>query len=117
MVQYLGERTSDGVLAATADNPWGSTSMWVVTFDPLKLSVSTGEFEVYHLALTGPAGSRVQWYIDRTFYDITNHGDVNSWDPNEACHLMAGNTIYFYWNSAVLPKPTVTLWLRQPPLL
>lgn len=116
MVQYLGERTADGVIDNSGNNPWGN-GFWTVTFDPAKMSVSTGEFEIYHLALIGPAGSRVQWYIDRTFYDVTNHGDINSWDPNEPCHLMAGNTIYFYWSSAALPVPSVTLWLRMPPLL
>jgi len=116
MGRHLGERTSVGEIDNSGDNPWG-TGFWVVKFDPAKLSVATGEFEIYHLALTGPAGSRVQWWNDRTFFDITNHGDVNSWDPNEPCHIMGGNTIYLWWNSAALPRPSVTLWLRMPPVL
>ena len=114
MTQYLGFRTGNGVLDNSGNNPYGN-GFWTVTFDPKIFAVSTGDFEVYHLALTGPTGSRVQVWIDRNFYDITNHGDVNSWDPNEAMHLMAGNTVYFYWNTAAAPAPVVTAWLREPP--
>lgn len=112
----LGDRRGVGKIDTSGKNPFGN-GFWTVTFDPAIFSVSTGQFEIYHVALKGPAGSRVQWYIDETFYDITNHGDVNSWDPNEACSLMGGNTIFFYWNTAALPIPTVTVWLREPALL
>lgn len=116
MSRFLGDRQSVGRIDNTGENPFGN-GFWTVTFDPALFTVATGEFEIYHVALTGPAGSRVQWWIDRTFYDITNHGDVNSWDPNEPCHLMGGNTIYFYWNTAAEPAPKVTVWIRQLPLL
>ena len=113
---YLGDRQSTGVIDNSGFNPYGN-GFWCVTFDPAKFAVSTGEFEIYHMALKGPLGSQVQWYIDRTFYDITNHGDVNSWDPQQPCHMTAGDTVYLYWDSAVTPAPTVTVWIRQPPVL
>lgn len=114
--RYLGTREATGEIDNTGANPFGD-GFWSVRFDPQKFAVSTGEFEIYHVALTGPLGSRVQWWIDRTFFDITNHGDVNSWDPNEPCHLMAGSTVYFYWNTGATPQPAVTVWLRLPPIL
>jgi hypothetical protein len=113
---YLGSRAATGVVDNSGFNPFGN-GLWCATFDPHIFAVSTGEFEIYHLALKGPNGSRVQWFVDRTFYDITNHGDVNSWDPNEPCHLLGGESVYFYWETAATPTPSVTVWLRQPPIL
>lgn len=113
----LGYRDASGTISNDGTNPYGD-GFWVVTFDPKIISVATGGFEVYHLALKGPNGSSVQWYVDRTFYDITQHGDVNSWDPNSPLHLIGGgSTVYFYWNSNALPAPMVTMWLRQSPAL
>lgn len=109
----LGHRDATGTISNDGMNPYGNGN-WVVTFDPKIIAVPTGGFEVYHLALKGPLGSSMQMYVDRTFYDITNHGDVNSWDPNNTLHLIGGGqTLYLYWNSAVLPVPAVTIYLRQ----
>ena len=109
----LGFRQATGVLSTTGANPYGN-GLWTVTFDPKVLAVPTGSFEVYHMALKGPVGSQVQVYVDQTFYDITNHGDINSWDPVNTLHLIGGGqTIYLYWNSSVAPAPTVTIWLRE----
>lgn len=116
MRKYLGDRQAFGEIDNSNQNPFGN-GFWTVKFDPAILSIATGEIEIYHLALKGPLGSKVEWWNDRTFFDITNHGDVNSWDPNEPCHVMAGTTIYLYWNTGALPKPQVTVWLRQPPIL
>ena len=113
---YLGNRQESGVLDNTGFNPFGN-GFWAVTFDQAAFAVATGKFEIYHVALKGPLGSRVQWFIDRTFYDITNHGDVNSWDPNEPCIVLAGETVYFYWDTGAGTAPVVTVWMRQPPLL
>ena len=114
-MSFLGYRQASGVLGTDSADPYG-IGMWVVTFDPAVMSISTGDFEVYHIALKGPTGSQFQVYLDRTFYDVNNHGDVNSWDPNQTLHMNGGQTLYFYWNSAATPAPTVTLWLRQPDL-
>lgn len=116
MSRKLGSRQATGVLDNTGTNPFGN-GFWCVTFDPAILSVSTGEFEIYHIALNGPLGSYFRVYIDRTFYDNNQHGDVNSWDPNNAMELNGGETVYFYFNSSQAPAPTITLWLRQPPIL
>lgn len=109
----LGYRRAVGALGNNGMSPYGD-GMWTVTFDPKIIAVPTGGFEVYHLALKGPLGSQVQVYVDQTFYDITNHGDINSWDPNNTLHLIGGgSTIYLYWNTAAVPAPEVTIWLRQ----
>lgn len=109
----LGYRQASGVIDNSGQSPYGN-GKWAVTFDPKTLAMSMNNFEVYHLALTGPLGSQVQVFTDRIFYDITDHGDLNSWDPNSPLRLNGGNTVYLYWNSAALPKPMVTIWLRQP---
>jgi hypothetical protein len=109
----LGFRQKKGVLTSGDDpNPYG-TGMWLVRFSPQDFAVSTGAFENYHMALTGPKGSLIQIWIDRNFYDITSHGDLNSWDPNEAMMLSGGNTVSLYWNTAAAPQPLVTMWIRQ----
>lgn len=112
MSKYLGFRQAFGVLSSDGMNPYGN-GFWTVTFDPKILAVSTNDFEVYHLALKGPTGSQVQVYVDRTFYDITLHGDINSWDPNRVLPMNGGSTLYLYWNIATLPAPQVTIWLQR----
>ena len=112
VTKYLGFRQATGVLGSDGQNPYGN-GLWAVTFDPKILAVSTNDFEVFHIALTGPLGSQVQVWVDRTFYEITQHGDVNSWDPNHPLHMNGGSTLYFYWNSSVAPAPMVTIWLQQ----
>lgn len=120
MSQYLGTRQVAAVLKSDGMNPYGDGN-WVATFDPRVFAVATGEFDIYHMALTGPAGSSIQVWIDRTFFDTTPHGDLNSWDPNEPMHLLGGNTLYLYWNSSNSPvtgnAPQVTVWLKQSSLL
>jgi hypothetical protein len=111
----LGYRQAAGKLSTDGYNPYGNGN-WSVTFDQDIFAVSTGAFEVYHIALTGPLGSLVQVWTDRTFYDITNHGDINSWDPNNPMELTGGKTLYFYWNTGLVPAPLVTIWMRQPAL-
>lgn len=115
-VSYLGYRRATGALGTNAGAPYGA-GKWVVTFDPAVFAISTGDFEVYHIALTGPTGSAFQVFVDQTFYDVASNGDINSWDPNQTLHMSGGQTLYFYWNSSATPPPVVTLWLRQPDLL
>jgi len=113
MSKYLGNRQAQGVISNDNTNPYGN-GRWRVTFDPKIFAVATNSFEVYHIALTGPLGSQLQVWVDRTFYEITQHGDVNSWDPNEPLHMNGGSTLDFYWNlSTASQRPLVTLWLRE----
>lgn len=112
----LGHRDATGALGTDTGAPYG-VGKWVVTFDQADMAVSTGDFEVYHIALKGPTGSQFQVYVDRTFYDANNHGDINSWDPNQTLHLRGGQSVYFYWNTAATPAPSVTIYLREPDIL
>lgn len=113
----LGFRQADGTLSTDGFNPYGNGN-WQVVFDPKLFAVPTGTFEIYHIALTGPLGSVVQVWIDRRFYEISPHGDINSWDPNQAMHLIGGGqTVYFYWNSGIVPVPMVTVDLRETAIL
>lgn len=112
----LGHRDGTGVIGTDASSPFG-VGKWNVIFDPQDLAVSTGDFEVYHIALKGPTGSQFQVYIDRTFYDANNHGDLNSWDPNQPMGVKGGQTIYFYFNSSATPAPAITIYLREPNIL
>lgn len=112
----LGDRQKEAQVSNDGMNPYG-VGFWVVEFTPADFAVSTGKFEVYHMALKGPLGSQVQLYLDRTFYDITNHGDVNSFDPNTPIPMEGGKSLYLYWNTAATPKPMVTVWIQQPGIL
>ena len=112
MSKYLGFRQATGRLSTDGQNPFGN-GRWVATFDPKLFAVSTNAFEVFHIALTGPLGSQLQVWVDRTFYEITQHGDVNSWDPNHPLHMNGGQTLYFYWNLGTTPTPFVTVWLQE----
>lgn len=116
MSTYLGSRQATGVIDNTGQNPYGN-GFWCCTFDSKVFAASANAFEIYHIALKGPSGSKLEVWVDRTFYDTTPHGDVNSWDPNETLHLMGGQTLYFYWNSANAPAPMVTVWLRTSDIL
>lgn len=107
----LGHRSKRGVLDNT--NPLGA-GFWTVTFDPQFLAVRVRS-DVYHIAISGPAGSSFQLFIDNTFYDYVVRGDVNSWDPSQPMHVRPGQSLYFYWNTASTPAPTVSIFLRQTP--
>lgn len=111
MTKYLGFRQAAGALSTDGNNPYGN-GMWSVTFDPKIFAIATNEFEVYHIALTGPVGTTLQVWVDRTFYEVTQHGDVNSWDPNHPLHMNGGQSLYFYWNSGIAPAPFVTVYLQ-----
>lgn len=110
-VTFLGFRQATGTLISDGSNPYGN-GFWVVTFDPKILAVGSNDFEIYHIALKGPTGSKIEVWVDRTFYDTTQHGDVNSWDPNETLHMNGGQTLYFYWNVSATPAPFVTIWMK-----
>lgn len=105
----LGHRSQTGKTDQT--NPLGA-GFWTVTFDPAYLSVRV-QADVYHTAISGPSGSSFQVFLDNTFYDYVARGDINSWDPSQPMHIRPGQHLYFYWNTAALPAPTVSIFLRQ----
>lgn len=109
MVAYLGNRVKQGT--HDSQNPLGSGN-WTVAFTPADLATRVHS-QVHHIAIAGPAGSSFQVYIDTTFYDYVARGDVNSWDPSQTMPVQAGQTLYFYWNTAATPAPKVTLFLQQ----
>ncbi|SRR5579884_3224152 len=107
----LGSRQATGV--ADASNPLGAGN-WTVTFTPAVFGVGLTQFEVYHIALTGPSPSNFKVYQDTTFYDYVNHGDINSWDPSQPMIMYKGQSLIFYWSSKASPAPQVCLFLRSP---
>lgn len=109
----LGDRFAIGTLDNSGFNPYGN-GFWAVTFDPEILAMGTNDFEVYHIAVKGPSGSSLQMYHNRTFYDATSAGDLNSWDPQHPLEANGGDTIYLYWNTGTAPAPQVTIFLQQP---
>jgi hypothetical protein len=103
-----GPRSAYGV--ADSNNILGAGN-WTVTFDQALIGVQV-QCEVHHIAIAGPSGSSFQVYIDNTFYDYVARGDINSWDPSQPMLINPGQTLYFYWNSAVNPAPKVSIYLR-----
>lgn len=109
MSTYLGQRSARGV--TNLSNPLGA-GLWTVAFTPQVLSIAV-PFEVYHAAVAGPPSSNFQVWIDSTFYDYAVRGDINSWDPAQPMVVLPGHTLYYYWNSAAPPVPTVTIFCRE----
>jgi hypothetical protein len=108
-VSYLGKRTKVG--KADTSNPVLAGG-WTVKFEPGDLPRVVAE--VYHGAVKGPAGSTFQIYLNDTFYGNVRHGDVNDWDPVQCLHVEPGDTVFFYYNTAGTPAPTVSIFLREP---
>lgn len=108
MPSYLGSRVKQGV--ADKNNPLGAGN-WTVTFTPTDLAQVHAQ--CHHIAIAGPAGSSFQVFLDTTFYDYVARGDINSWDPSQTMPIVPGQTMYFYWNSAATPAPSVTIYLQQ----
>lgn len=106
----LGSRPMTGVLDPS--NPLGAGN-WTVRFGPREFGIPI-DFEIYHIAVMGPIGSTFQVFIDSVFYDNVPHGDVNSWDPNQAMYLQPGRTLYFYYSVATGAPPQVTVFCREP---
>lgn len=109
-----------GVRSVTAklnSDPTNNPGNWTAVMGPGQIGINQNYFELYHLALkNGPAGSVMTWNVDNSFYDITSHGDLNSWDPNQALELTPGQTLYFYWNVGTGVAPTVTAYFRYDTL-
>jgi hypothetical protein len=109
VTKYLGSRSATGV--TNLDNPLGA-GFWTVVFTPRDLAIGVN-YEVYHAAISGPANSNFQVWIDSTFYDYAVRGDINSWDPAQPMAVQPGNSLYYYWNTSATPVPKVTLFCRE----
>jgi len=112
--RYLGTRRSPLAKISNDDtNPWGN-GFWVIEYTPYEINVGSGACEMYHLTVKGPTGSQLQVYVNQTFWEITNRGDINSWDSSNALYIPGGQSLLMYWDSAATPAPTATIWLRVP---
>lgn len=109
MTLNLGQRQAIG--KAAFDNPLGA-NFWTVAFTPAVFTISV-PFEVYHAAVSGPASSNFQVFLDTTFYDYAVRGDINSWDPAQPMAIQPGQTLYYYWNTAAGAAPKVTVFCRE----
>lgn len=112
----LGFRAATGIVSNSVANPYGNAN-WSVIFGPAQMGMGANRFEIYHIAISGPTGSSVQVFVDRSFYDATPAGWLNSWDPNEPLLMDGGQTLFLYYNTATAPAPFATIWLRTPKLL
>lgn len=108
----LGSRQKQGTVDPMNPNFAGG---FTVAFLPSDLVVSVAEYELYHISLTGPAGSSFQIYVNQVFYDNVLHGDVNSWNPPQPMILRPGDSVNFYWSTATAPPPLVSIFLRFDP--
>lgn len=106
----LGNRQATGVLDPT--NPYVAGA-WTVAFTPRVLSIFDA-FEVYHISVNGPSGSSFKIFLDTTFYDNVQVGDINAWDPSQPMFVRPGRTIFFYYNVTTAPAPLVTIFCREP---
>jgi hypothetical protein len=110
MYADLGDREATAV--QDPSNPLGA-GFWTATFTPQNLATQQ-QCEVYHIVISGPAGSSFQIYRGTKFWDYVDRGDRNSWDPSQPMPVHPGDSVYFYWNTGSGTAPSVTLWLRQP---
>jgi len=108
-MSYLGQRTAYGTKSLWT-NPLGPGN-WTVCFTTQDLAISV-EFEVYHIAVSGPPSSNFQVWIDSTFYDYAVRGDINSWDPSQPMIISPGHNLYFHWNVGTGAAPKVTVFCR-----
>lgn len=113
MPRRLG--ASDPVMGAPSAGNRYVPGGYTVTVGPQQMGVgAVGEFECYHITISGPAGSNFQVYVGNDFYDYVARGDINSWDPAQTMKLAQGSTVYFYWNVATgTPVPTVTMFFQE----
>jgi len=110
----LGSRQAHGAVG-TDSSPFGA-SAYTVAFTPAVMSIPT-DYEVYHAAILGPAGSTVRWYVDTNFYSHVARGDINDWDPSQSLYVRPGQSMYFYWSVGAGPVPFVSLLVRTPRIL
>lgn len=114
-MSYLGFRPKKGALSA--DNPFFAGG-WAVSFAPADIRIQS-QFEIFHIAVQGPnlASCNLQLWLDTIFYSTTPRGDINDYDPNQPIPVRPGQTVNFYWDTVVLPAPTVTIFCQEPRLI
>jgi hypothetical protein len=106
----LGNRQAVG--AHNPLNPYVAGA-WTVTFDPATLSLPN-EFDVWHIAISGPSASSMRVYVDTVFFSNVARGDINDWDPSQTLRVKAGQELLFHWNTPGGSAPNVTIFCRQP---
>jgi hypothetical protein len=109
-VGNLGKRTKTGKVDSS--NPVLAGG-WTVKFEPADLAVRVSA-EIYHAAVKGPTSSRFQMFVNDTFYGNVARGDINDLDPTQCIRVEPGDSIFFYYNTASAPAPTVSIFLREP---
>jgi hypothetical protein len=115
MTRYLGQRTKSGALLP--ENPFLAGG-WAVQFTPNDLRIQQ-LFEIFHIAVQGPdlISCNLHLYLDTTFYSATVRGDINDYDPNRPIPVRPGQTVNFYWDTAVNPAPVVSIFCQEPSLI
>lgn len=106
---YLGSRGASTVVLDPAN--LFVPGSWVATFRPQDLYPE--DFEVYHIAMTGPAGG-FRVFLDNKLYSLADRSDQNEYDPQNAMYVRRGQTISFHFRSASAPAPDITIFARQP---
>lgn len=107
--QLLGPRAQTGI--ADPQNMLAAGN-WTVTFAPKSLQFSMPLAEVYHIAVKGPGGF-FEVFINEDFWDTSDFGGNNSWDPAQPMLIRPGDTVFFFWSLSGGTAPQVTLWLRS----
>jgi hypothetical protein len=107
----LGPR---GAVTGQPDNTGNNPGNWTVTFDPATLNFTLPFVEIYHIVISGAAGSSFTLWIDVHQWDGNQQGFINSWDPAQPITIRPGQYVYFYWSDPVTDNnpPTVTIWMR-----
>jgi hypothetical protein len=110
MAGYLGNPQASAAL--DPNNPLLAGG-WTIAFTPQIFRIPD-DFEIYHMVISGPAGSVMSVYLNTIFYSTTSRGDINEWDPNFPLYVTRGSTVFMYWNSSNTPAPQATVFCRQP---
>lgn len=108
---YLGTVPKTGSKTPSVPNPILATA-WTVEIRPDD-GLPPADFEVYHIAITGPGGT-FRVYLDDELYSVAVRGDINEYDPNNAIFVRRGQTIFFYWSTGSGSAPRVWIRCRQP---
>jgi hypothetical protein len=86
---------------------------WTASATPDKLNSKVGQAEVYQITVMGgPVGSSFLLYRNNQLWNTVAQGWNNNWDPFNPLYIRQGDSLFFYWNSAALPAPVVSIWMR-----
>jgi hypothetical protein len=113
MPRQLGTRDTTGVAAPAIDNsgenPFGN-GFWVARFFAPQLP--RVPFSIYRMAIKGPPSSQLRMYLDSRHVTGTPRASINQWGQ-EQIEVEPGQIVIFYWNTALTPAPSVTMWLQE----